>query len=714
MSSASDSHRLAILTSEEIDDLYGLPRFSDDDRQLYFELSPAELAAIEARTTSVGVALALELGYFKAKRQFFNFEPAEVIDDLRYLLATYFPGRPVESIKPPSKPTRINVIQRTILELVGYSYCDATAQQALEDKARRIAMLSTQPLYILRESLQHLANDRVVAPRYTTLQDMVGRVVTHEGNRVAALLAASMTPEVEKALDVLLQADEQTYRISALKHEPRDFSHKELKREVERRQFFQPLHDFARTFLVEAGLSNESGKYYASLVKFYTVYKLQRMPKGSARLYLLCFAFHRFRQINDNLIEAFIHLVDNYEKQAKLAAEAAMQQALLDAADRLQAAGEVLRLLGVCRDTGKNDTHASRRDVGALPEVAQTRRYLSGWQSFLRRQGVAAKTPWGNISKATALATGYLGSTLARNAEHIPQELIRHGWPTVVTGHARFVGSVAAKQALHTLQTGRRGNCFARRLMAQHRDWLVCPIRVLLSHHLLQQRRHCLRLKLWGRTTAAGAAFACGRAAWIGHLSGQVSHRSASDRLEPGAALVGKALRAIEDLDAVGRFAGVDRCQAALHAATGVAFAMPALFRISAHIRLREEHTGKCSRVIDAVVIGDEQDRLARGRVAQVWRGEGLDPLREPTLGNRQLGQLKVVRGVQARVQRGPDPLYDVGLAQRRESIDRPRQLEVIGQVHHARAHQHARPGGLATAAFLHKERLGHRVELVH
>jgi len=41
MSSASDSHRLAILTSAEIDDLYGLPRFSDDDR-LYFELSPAE------------------------------------------------------------------------------------------------------------------------------------------------------------------------------------------------------------------------------------------------------------------------------------------------------------------------------------------------------------------------------------------------------------------------------------------------------------------------------------------------------------------------------------------------------------------------------------------------------------------------------------------------------------------------------------------------
>lgn len=68
-------------------------------------------------------------------------------------------------------------------------------------------------------------------------------------------------------LDALLQADEQMYRISALKREPKDFSHNELKREVERRKFFQPLHEFAQTFLSLAGISKESGKYYASLVK---------------------------------------------------------------------------------------------------------------------------------------------------------------------------------------------------------------------------------------------------------------------------------------------------------------------------------------------------------------------------------------------------------------------------------------------------------------
>jgi hypothetical protein len=117
-----------------------------------------------------------------------------------------------------------------------------------------------------------------------------------------------------------------------------------LRQEVERGKFFQPLSAFGQTFLASAGLSNESVKYYCSLVQFYTVYKLQRMAVPTVRLYLLCFASHRFRQINDNLIEAFIHLVDDYEQQAKIAAEIAAAESMAEATGNLQAAGQVLNL----------------------------------------------------------------------------------------------------------------------------------------------------------------------------------------------------------------------------------------------------------------------------------------------------------------------------------------------------------------------------------
>jgi len=70
----SDSRRLAILTAPEIDELYGLPCFTDQERCIYFDLSPAEHDAVDAvHTDAAAVHMVLQLGYFKAKRQFFNF-----------------------------------------------------------------------------------------------------------------------------------------------------------------------------------------------------------------------------------------------------------------------------------------------------------------------------------------------------------------------------------------------------------------------------------------------------------------------------------------------------------------------------------------------------------------------------------------------------------------------------------------------------------------
>lgn len=341
---SSESHRLSILSDQEVEDLYGFPHLTDEERQLYFQLSEPEMAAVGAiRTASVAVHLILELGYFKAKRQFFTFEAADIEGDMRYVLESYFPGHDTADIKIPSRPTR-GLLQKTVLKLFQYCVCGGKEKADIEAKAKRIVMLSTQPVYITREILQYMTTHRIVALSYSSLQDIVGRAVSSERTRITELLNNALTPEVRQRLGSLLKADEETYSISALKREPRDFTYGELRREVARREFFEPLHNFALTFLTSAGLSQESSKYYGSLVKFYTASKLQRMPIPAVQLYLLCFAYQRFRQINDNITEAFIHLVHQYEKQAKAQAEETMQKAMADAVDSLKAAGQVLGL----------------------------------------------------------------------------------------------------------------------------------------------------------------------------------------------------------------------------------------------------------------------------------------------------------------------------------------------------------------------------------
>lgn len=226
------SHRLAILSQQEIDDLLELPQFTDEEQELYFDFSATELTVIATKTFSGGVYLALELGYFKAKRQFSNIDHPKVMADLQYLINRYFGGRN-DPLKVPSRPIRL-INQRTILELLNYRICNKDVREELEGKALRITMLSTQPVFILRELLHYMTSQRVVAPVYSTLQDMVGRAVNHERSRVLTLLAETASTMVLEQLDDLLNADEKMYRITNLKKEPKNFSHKELKQEVVR------------------------------------------------------------------------------------------------------------------------------------------------------------------------------------------------------------------------------------------------------------------------------------------------------------------------------------------------------------------------------------------------------------------------------------------------------------------------------------------------
>ena len=163
---AAHSRRLSILSAAEIDDRYGLPNFTQDERSLYFDLSARESAVIgQVRTASVAMHWILQLGYFKAKSQFFVYEERAVWQDLGYIIGCYFPDRDLASVKPLSKPTRLEQ-PRIILKLFNYRLCDSAIRLQLENKSERIAMISTQPVYILRELLHYLATQRWVAPGY--------------------------------------------------------------------------------------------------------------------------------------------------------------------------------------------------------------------------------------------------------------------------------------------------------------------------------------------------------------------------------------------------------------------------------------------------------------------------------------------------------------------------------------------------------------------
>jgi TnpA family transposase len=143
----------------------------------------------------------------------------------------------------------------------------------------------------------------------------------------------------------LLEDSTGLYEITQLKHEPRDFSLAEIRREIHRGEQLHPFYRIAQRLLPELKISNESIKYYASLVGYYSVFRLKQLNNWTAYIYLICFTYHRYQQRSDNLINCLIFRVRNYSDEAKSVAKERLQECHVEINENLQKAGQVLKLL---------------------------------------------------------------------------------------------------------------------------------------------------------------------------------------------------------------------------------------------------------------------------------------------------------------------------------------------------------------------------------
>lgn len=335
--------RLRILGEEEISALYGKPHFTYDERLEYFSLSLTEKATLERfHSIKSQIYFILQLGYFKSHHMFFVFDLPQVEEDARHIQGQYFPSFQFDDLDI-AKATRLKQ-QHLILELFSYHSCDVEARQALAAKARQAAMISARPIHVFRELMHYMARQRVVVPGYTFMQDTVGQALTHEQKRLTTIVEHYLSPSDVVNLNRLLEDFPGLYEITQLKREPKDFSASEIKREIQRGEQIHALYDLARKLLPELNISDESIKYYASLVAYYSVFRLKQLDERAVHIYLLCFVRHRYQRLCDNLLSSLIHHVRRYTDGAREAAKDRVYDHRVESNENLQKAGQVLKL----------------------------------------------------------------------------------------------------------------------------------------------------------------------------------------------------------------------------------------------------------------------------------------------------------------------------------------------------------------------------------
>ena len=111
--------------------------------------------------------------------------------------------------------------------------------------------------------------------------------------------------------------DDTLSELAALKQDAKDFGWRQMAHEREKRATLEPLYRIAKTLLPKLAISQQNLHYYASLANFYTVYDLRNLKAEQTHLYLLCYAWQRYRQFTDNLVDALAYHMKQFEDESK-------------------------------------------------------------------------------------------------------------------------------------------------------------------------------------------------------------------------------------------------------------------------------------------------------------------------------------------------------------------------------------------------------------
>ena len=343
---------LTILSEAEQYALYGLPDFDDTQQLEYLALTESELALAVSRPGFHAQAYCiLQIGYFKAKHAFFRFNWNDVEEDFAFVLNRYFND---ESFKCRVITKHEHYTQcGHIAKMFGYRLWSSDFLAQLAQQAIQIVQRDVTPGFVATELIVWLNEHKIIRPGYTTLQNLISETLSTERRRIGDILAAVLDENDRAELKQLITRDETISELSVLRQDAKDFRWRQMTRERKKRVKLASLYSIAKGLLPKFGISHQNILYYASLANFYTVYDLRRLRPEQTNLYLLCYAWSRYRQLTDNLVDALSYHMKQLEGQSR---EAAKKAFYTDQLRKQKETPRIGRLLSLYVDDSVFDT----------------------------------------------------------------------------------------------------------------------------------------------------------------------------------------------------------------------------------------------------------------------------------------------------------------------------------------------------------------------
>ncbi|CQJ04920.1 DUF4158 domain-containing protein [Yersinia frederiksenii] len=313
--------RIRILTNNEINELYQIPAFNSAEREEYFSLDKDlrrrinSISKIESR-----IYIILLIGYFRYKPVVPELTEQNYKKYIKHIIQHYYPKINHEISLNISKRTKSRLVS-TMFSILDFKPLTPDLKVALIIRLKDVATICMDPKYILDELLAFLGQNRIALPGYSTVQDFISEALNTERQRIINILSNRMTDSTAKKLHSMLYDDGKLNEIRGYSGSAKDFSPSEIEKELCTHNTISDIYYEIKEIINLLGISQGNMNYYATIVKHSTAFNLKRHSNWQGILYLCCYLYFRYREINDKIITAFRYLIRKHSEASVLSAK---------------------------------------------------------------------------------------------------------------------------------------------------------------------------------------------------------------------------------------------------------------------------------------------------------------------------------------------------------------------------------------------------------
>ena len=233
--------RLNILSDDEFDRLYKIPKIEEDELPFIFEIDEDDKNYLNSINDISGkIHYILTLGYFRASQYLFNFTFQSVKRDTRYVIETYFPDSKFPQ-KQISKHRNYSNKQ-AILEKHGVSSYNSGLESYLKRYLDSLVRQHIVPKYLFDSLLDYCCKHNIIRPSYTTLQNLISNACNSEKKRLSNKLYTLIDKPLRISLAKLLEKDDLFFQLTSIKKDQKNFSTNEIRSTIKKQQSLSDIY----------------------------------------------------------------------------------------------------------------------------------------------------------------------------------------------------------------------------------------------------------------------------------------------------------------------------------------------------------------------------------------------------------------------------------------------------------------------------------------